>query len=88
VTSPGALLTFELRDGAAARRCYDRVQVIVRAASFGEVTSLLTHPATVSHAGLSARERARLGIKDSLLRLSVGLEDPADLQADLERALA
>ena len=66
--------------GAAARRFYDRVRLITRAASFGEVTILLTHPATFSHKGLSPAERARLGIDDGLLRLSVGLEDPADLR--------
>jgi cystathionine beta-lyase/cystathionine gamma-synthase len=62
--------------------------VIGRAASFGEPTSLLTHPATFSHKGLPPAERRRLGITDGLLRLSVGLEDPADLLADLRQALA
>ena len=76
------------RNLAAARRCYDRVSLIARAASFGETNSLLTHPASFSHKGLSAAERARLGIDDSLLRLSVGLETPADLEADIKRALA
>jgi cystathionine beta-lyase/cystathionine gamma-synthase len=88
LAATGALVSFRLASGAAARRCYDRVRVVVRAASFGEVASLLTHPATFSHGGLPARERARLGIDDGLLRLSVGLEDPADLEADLRRALA
>lgn len=83
----GAMVTFELADGAAARRCYDRLQVISRAASLGEVTSLMTHPATFSHKGLSVAERARLGIGDGMLRLSVGLEDRADLEADLRQAL-
>lgn len=87
LAAPGAMVSFQLAGGAAARRCYDRVKVISRAASFGEVTSLLTHPATFSHKGLSSAERARLGIADGLLRLSVGLEDPADLQADLQQAL-
>ena len=84
---PGAMVSFQLASGAAARRFYDRVRVIARAASFGEVTSLLTHPATFSHKGLSPAERARLGIDDGLLRLSVGLEDPADLEADIRQAL-
>jgi methionine-gamma-lyase len=84
----GAMITCELRDVAAARRFYDRVSVIARAASFGEVTSLLTHPATFSHKGLSRKERERLGIRGSLLRLSVGLEDPRDLEADIQQALA
>ena len=85
--APGAVVSFQLRDGAAARRFYDRVRLVARAASFGETNSLLTHPATFSHKGLSAAERARLGIDDSLLRLSVGLEDVADLEADLKHAL-
>ena len=80
LAAPGAMVSFQLASGAAARRFYDRVRVITRAASFGEVTSLLTHPATFSHKGLSPAERARLGIDDGLLRLSVGLEDPADLR--------
>jgi cystathionine beta-lyase/cystathionine gamma-synthase len=87
LAAPGAMVSFELADGAAARRFYDRVQVIARAASLGEVSSLLTHPASFSHKGLPAEERARLGIADGLLRLSVGLEDPADLEEDLRQAL-
>jgi cystathionine beta-lyase/cystathionine gamma-synthase len=85
--APGAMISFELRDGKAARRFYDRVQLIARAASLGEVTSLLTHPASFSHKGLPPAERERLGIREGLLRLSVGLEDPADLEADLQQAL-
>jgi methionine-gamma-lyase len=85
--APGALISFSLKTPAAARRFYDRVQIIGRAASFGETNSLLTHPATFSHKGLSAAERARLGIDDSLLRLSVGLEAAADLEADVKQAL-
>ena len=84
---PGALISFELRSGAAARKFYDRVRVVTRAASFGEVTSLLTHPATFSHKGLGRPERERLGIRDGLLRLSVGIEDSADLEADIRQAL-
>ena len=87
LAAPGAVLSFQLGGGAAARRFYDRVRVISRAASFGEVTSLLTHPASFSHRGLGAKERARLGIDDGLLRLSVGLEDARDLEADLRHAL-
>lgn len=85
---PGAMVSFELADGAAARRVYDRVQVVARAASLGEVSSLLTHPASFSHKGLPPEERLRLGIPDGLLRLSVGLEDPEDLEDDLRRAIA
>jgi methionine-gamma-lyase len=83
----GAIVSFELGDGAAARRFYDRVRVFTRAASLGEVASLITHPATFSHKGLAPEERARLGIGDGLLRLSIGIEDVADLEADLRQAL-
>jgi cystathionine beta-lyase/cystathionine gamma-synthase len=85
--NPGALISFSLKNAAAARRFYDRVTLIARAASFGETNSLLTHPASFSHKGLSAAERARLGIDDSLLRLSVGVEAPVDLEADIKQAL-
>jgi cystathionine beta-lyase/cystathionine gamma-synthase len=87
LAAPGGMVSFEVADGAAARKVYDRVQVVARAASLGEVASLLTHPASFSHKGLGAEERVRLGIPDGLLRLSVGLEDPADLEEDLRQAV-
>jgi methionine-gamma-lyase len=87
LAAPGAMVSFELADGAAARRVYDRVRIVARAASLGEVCSLLTHPASFSHKGLAAEERARLGIPDGLLRLSVGLEDRQDLEEDLRWAI-
>lgn len=85
--APGAMLSFEVADGAAARRVYDRFGCVVRAASLGEVSSLITHPATFSHKALPLEERQRLGIGDGLLRLSVGIEDAEDLEADLAQAL-
>ncbi|HVX97600.1 MAG TPA: PLP-dependent aspartate aminotransferase family protein [Polyangia bacterium] len=84
----GAMITIQLRDGAAAQRFYDRVRVFTRAASFGEVVSLVTHPASFSHGALPPEERARLGIDEGLLRLSVGIEDAGDLEADLRQALS
>jgi cystathionine gamma-lyase len=83
----GAVVTIELRDGAAARRFYDRIRVFTRAASVGELVSLVTHPATFSHKGLPPEERTRLGIDEGLLRLSIGIEDVGDLEADLRQAL-
>ena len=82
------MITIQLRDGAAAPRFYDRVRVFTRAASFGEVVSLVTHPASFSHGALPPEERARLGIDEGLLRLSVGIEDAGDLEADLRQALS
>ena len=86
--APGAMVSFELADEAAARRFYNRVQLIARAASLGEVASLLTHPASFSHKGLPPEERARLGISGGLLRLSVGIEDAEDLEEDLRQAMS
>jgi len=88
LAAAGAMITLQLADGAAARRFYDRVRVFARAASLGEIVSLVTHPASFSHGTLPAAERARLGIDEGLLRLSVGIEDVADLEADLRQALA
>ena len=84
----GAMVSFEVKGGlAGARRCYDRMRLIARAASLGDVTSLMTHPATFSHNRLSDIERRRFGISDGLLRLSVGIEDAGDLVDDLRQAL-
>jgi methionine-gamma-lyase len=85
----GAMVSFEVAGGlTGARRCYDRLRLIARAASLGDVTSLMTHPATFSHNKLSDLERRRFGINDGLLRLSVGIEDAGDLVDDLKQALA
>jgi cystathionine beta-lyase/cystathionine gamma-synthase len=84
----GAMVSFEVAGGlGGARRCYDRLRLIARAASLGDVTSLMTHPATFSHQKLSDIERRRFGITDGLLRLSVGIEDAGDLVDDLRQAL-
>jgi cystathionine beta-lyase/cystathionine gamma-synthase len=84
----GAMVSFEVAGGLdGARRVYDRLRLIARAASLGDVTSLMTHPATFSHAKLSDAERRRAGITDGLLRLSVGIEDAGDLVDDLRHAL-
>jgi cystathionine beta-lyase/cystathionine gamma-synthase len=84
----GGVLSFELK--GPARRADEfaaRVRIPIVAPSLGGVHTLLTRPATTSHAGLSPEERARLGISDGLLRLSVGIESTDDLLEDLERAL-
>ncbi|MDB4983591.1 MAG: cystathionine beta-lyase/cystathionine gamma-synthase [Myxococcales bacterium] len=88
LAAPGAMIAMQLDSGAEARRFYDRVRVFSRAASLGEIVSLVTHPASFTHRGLSAEARARSGIDEGLLRLSVGIEDVADLEADLRQALA
>ena len=90
----GAMLSFELLacDGedplAAVRAFVDGLRHFTLAESLGGVESLLAHPATMTHAAMSAEARAQAGISDGLLRLSVGIEASADLVADLQAALA
>ena len=74
--------------GADAAQVADRLRLFTLAPSLGGAESLVTQPCTTTHHGLTPAERARRGIPDSMLRLSIGLEDPADLIADLEQALA
>jgi cystathionine gamma-synthase len=84
----GAMLSFELEGGEAAVRAFvDGLQYITLAESLGGVESLIAHPATMTHAAMSAEARAAAGIGDGLLRLSVGIEALADLSADLDAAL-
>ena len=80
-----------LRTGGGQARAFavlNRLQLIAISNNLGDTKSLITHPATTTHQRFSAAERARVGITDDLLRLSVGLEDPADLIADLDQALS
>jgi len=85
----GAVLSFELKGGFEdAVRFIDRLQIFVRAVSLGTTDSLISHPASMSHAGVAQEQRIRAGITDGLIRASIGLEDIADLIADLEQALS
>ena len=85
----GGLLSFDLRtDDAGVRRFLDTVSIFKHAPSFGGVESLVTRPASSSHAGVPKEKREALGITDTLVRMAVGVEDVHDLVADLERALA
>ncbi len=84
----GGMLSIEVAgDGDDATRVADRLRLFALAPSLGGVESLVTQPCTTTHHGLTAEERARRGITDAMLRLSVGLEDAEDLIADLEQAL-
>ncbi len=87
LAKPGAMVTFELASLKAARSFYDRIEVIRRAASLGSVASLVTHPVSFSHKGVAEPVRLAAGITDGLLRVSVGIEDIADLLADVDQAL-
>jgi len=82
------MVAFDLGSLEAARQVANRLRLFTLAESLGGVESLVAHPATMTHASVPKEERERLGISDGLLRLSVGIEDPADLVADLEQALA
>ena len=84
----GAMVSFELAGGTrAVERFVERLRCFTLAESLGGVESLVAHPATMTHASMSAEARAAAGISDSLLRLSVGIESPHDLVADLRDAL-
>lgn len=84
----GGMLSIDVAGtGADATRVADRLRLFALAPSLGGAESLVTQPCTTTHHGLTPEERARRGIADSILRLSIGLEDPADLIADLEQAL-
>jgi cystathionine beta-lyase/cystathionine gamma-synthase len=83
------ILSFELKGGTEAGVCVlNSVRLISLAESLGAVESLITHPVTMTHGSVPKEERLAVGITDGLIRLSVGLEDPKDLIADLEQALA
>ena len=77
-----------MRGEAAARRVMERTELFTCAESLGGVESLVNHPAIMTHASVPAERRAALGVDDNLVRFSVGVEDLADLRADLESALA
>lgn len=87
-TGYSGMMSFELKEGlGAAKRFIDAVKIPLKAPSLGGIETLVTRPATTSHVGMSAEERKRLGITDSLIRVSIGIEATEDLLADFEQAL-
>jgi cystathionine beta-lyase/cystathionine gamma-synthase len=85
----GGMLSFELDGGVeAAERFIRNLRLPISAPSLGGVETLITRPATTSHSGMSPEDRRRLGITDSLIRVSIGIEATEDLLADFEQALA
>jgi cystathionine beta-lyase/cystathionine gamma-synthase len=83
------MISFELRGSVAHASAFLRaLRVFACAESLGGVESLAEHPAIMTHASLPSEARRALGIGDALIRLSIGLEDPRDLLADLERGFA
>ena len=85
----GGMISFTLQDDslAASRKVCESTQVFALAESLGGVESLIEHPALMTHASVPAEQRAALGINDSLIRISCGIEDAEDLIADLAQAL-
>jgi cystathionine gamma-lyase len=85
----GGMVSIWLKGGLpAARRFMERCELFACAESLGGVESLVNHPAIMTHASVPPERRAELGVTDNLVRLSVGVEDCADLRAELERALS
>jgi len=86
---PGGIIAFELKGGAdAGIQLMNTVRLCILAENLGAAETLITHPVSMTHGDVPREIRERTGITDGLVRLSVGLENPADIIADLESALA
>jgi methionine-gamma-lyase len=87
-TGAGSTFAFSIHGGEAeAFRLLDRLQVMKLAVSLGGTETLISHPASTTHSGVPKALRDQLGVTDALIRISVGIEHPQDLIADLEQAL-
>jgi cystathionine beta-lyase/cystathionine gamma-synthase len=84
----GSMITFETGSLGNAKKLLRKVHVCSLAESLGGVETLISHPATMTHAALGEKGRKSIGITDGLVRISVGIEDPDDIIADLEQGLA
>ena len=82
----GAMITFEVESSALARSILSRVKLIQFAESLGGTETLITYPATQTHADVPQEEREKIGITDQILRISTGIEGAEDLLKDLEQA--
>lgn len=84
----GALVGFELKDGReAGRRFIDGLQLLYHVANIGDARSLAIHPATTTHSQLSEADQLRTGVTPGYVRLSIGIEHPDDIIADLKQAI-
>jgi cystathionine beta-lyase/cystathionine gamma-synthase len=83
----GGMLAFDVGSFESARRVLDSVRLHALAESLGGVETLISHPATMTHASVPAERRAALGITDGMVRISAGIEDIDDLRDDLAQAL-
>ncbi|HZQ19588.1 MAG TPA: PLP-dependent aspartate aminotransferase family protein [Terriglobales bacterium] len=84
----GSMISFETGSRANAAKVLERVRLCTMGESLGGVETLISHPATMTHAGLGEKGRAAIGISDGMVRISVGIEDVDDIIADLDQALA
>jgi cystathionine beta-lyase/cystathionine gamma-synthase len=86
----GGMMSFTLKDDSleTTRKVLSSTKVFSLAESLGGVESLINHPASMTHASIPREERIKNGLTDSLIRLSVGIEDPDDLVEDLEAAIS
>jgi len=85
----GGMLSFEIADAnrASVFRFMEALELCLSATTLGDIYTLVVHPTTSSHSGLSEEERAKVGIREGLVRLSAGIEDAGDIIADLDQAL-
>jgi cystathionine beta-lyase/cystathionine gamma-synthase len=83
----GGMISFDVGSLENARKVLEGVRILTLAESLGAVESLISHPATMTHASVAPEKRNQLGITDGLVRISVGLEDTEDIIADLDQAL-
>jgi len=83
----GGMVSFDVGTFEAARDVCNRVKLMALAESLGGVETLISHPASMTHASVPAERRQQIGLTDSLVRISAGIEDPADLIDDLQQAL-
>jgi cystathionine gamma-synthase/methionine-gamma-lyase len=83
------MISFEIRDAGRDEvfRFMDGMKMIVRATSLGDVHTMALYPVMSSHRELSPKHRERMGIRENLVRLSIGIEAPEDIIADIEQAL-
>jgi cystathionine beta-lyase/cystathionine gamma-synthase len=83
----GGMLAFDAGSFEQARRVCNKVKLMALAESLGGVETLISHPASMTHASVPPERRAQIGLPDSLVRISAGIEDPQDLIDDLRQAL-
>lgn len=89
MTSGGGIVCFELKGGLeAGRRFLDRLNMLSLTANLGDTRSIASHPASTTHAKLTEEERMAVGISPGLIRISVGLEQIQDIEADIMQALS